>query len=125
MNSDTAFHKLVNDLIIYHEDIGLAICRPCRIAFPTDPERHLLKYHKTLCLPERQALVHHIQALPERRSFEQIHSDFSTGVERRAIDGLDIIKGWKCNECSVVGAETTVVRHCRVHGWTSGQRNTY
>jgi len=126
MNDTTvSFTKLVNDILIYYENLGLAICKPCQVAFLLDPEVHLFKHHKMISAPERRVLKQHIQSLPGRRSLEEINSDLCTGVECEAIKGLNITDGWKCDYCNVFGAEATIIRHCRNHGWITGQRNTY
>jgi len=122
-NNTESFNKLVNDLIIYHQDLGLAICRPCGIAFPTDAKCHLLKHHKMLRPSERQELAQHIQLLPERRSFEEIHSNLSAAVEIEEIQGLPSTEAFKCGHCTFLGAEASVKLHCRSHGWVVGQRD--
>jgi len=124
-DDENSLNKLVNDLIIYHQNLGLAICQPCGIAFPTDAERHLTTYHKTLRPSERQAVARYIQTLPEKQSFEYIHSNLSAAVEIEEIKGLSCIEGAKCNRCTFLGAENFVKRHCRSHGWVVGQRNFY
>ena len=73
--------------------------------------------------PERRALKQQIQSLPNRRSLEEINSDLCIGVEQQTIKGLNIIDGWRCDQCNIFGAEATVIRHCRDHGWVTGQRN--
>jgi len=124
-NNTKTFNKLVNDLIIYHQDLGLAICQPCGIAFPTEVERHLTANHKTLRPSERQKLAQHIQSLPQRRSFEEIHSNLSAAVEIEEIQGLPSTEAFKCDQCTFLGAEVSVKLHCRSHGWVVGQRDSY
>jgi len=125
MNNDNlaSLKKLVNELIIYHQDHGLAICQPCQVAFPKDIERHLLEHHNALPLVDRKAVLNHIQSLPGKRSIEAINAELSTEREIDAIYGLKIVEVWKCNECGLLGADTTVERHCRDHGWITGQGN--
>ena len=127
MNNETnsCINKLVQDLVIYHANLGLAICRPCKVGFLLDVELHLSKHHKTLCVSERQALAHYIESLPGRRSLEDINIDLCNGIEIKAIPGLAITEAWKCNQCTMVGAKTTVQKHCREHTWTIGEGNTY
>jgi Orsellinic acid/F9775 biosynthesis cluster protein D len=122
MDNLSSVNKLVKDFIIYHQDLGLAICQPCQIAFHGDLERHFLRHHKTVTVPERQALVRYIKLLPGIRSIEAINSDLFIEREREAIPGLQVIKAEKCNQCNFLGADTTVERHCRDHGWVTGQR---
>jgi len=123
MNDSNLLNKLVNDLIIYHQDLGLAICQPCGIAFPTNFERHLSEHHKTLKHSERQALMNYILSLPNRRTLEQINSTISAEVEREAIHGLPIQKISKCIECGFLGADSTVEKHCRSHNRILRQSN--
>ena len=122
VDNNPSISKLVNNLVIYNSDLGLAICQPCKVGFLLDPEPHLSKYHKTLRCSERQKIAHHIQLLPKRRSIEEINADLSTKVEREAIYGLNIIEAWKCNQCWALGAETTIQRHCREHNQIEGRR---
>jgi len=122
VDNNSSISKLVNDLVIYHSDLGLAICQPCKVGFLLDPEPHLLKYHKTLRRSERQEIACHIQSLPGRRSIDEINADLSIRIEREAIYGLDIIEAWKCNQCWALGAKTTIQRHCRDHNQIEGQR---
>jgi Orsellinic acid/F9775 biosynthesis cluster protein D len=118
----TTFNNLVKDLVIYHPNLGLAICQPCQVALPNDIERHFSRLHKNLKLAERHALVQYIQSLPRRRSIEQLTSDLSATMEIEEIRGLHTIDGWKCNQCLFLGADSTVEKHCRDHGWITGQR---
>jgi len=123
MDENHSFDKLINDIIIYHQNLGLVICQSCKVAFPNDIERHFQIYHKSVTLLERRALAQHIQSLPQRRSIEEIRTSLATNIEIEAIKGLKIKDGLKCNMCHLFGADTTVEKHCRRdHGWVTGQR---
>jgi len=124
-DNHSVFNKLVNDLILYHQDLGLAICQPCQVAFPKDIERHFQNYHKSVTVSERRSLTHYIKSLPGKQEVDVIRTSLATEVEREAIKGLKIINGLKCNVCHFFGGNSRVERHCRSHSWVVGQRTFY
>jgi hypothetical protein len=123
-SNEFLLNKLIDETILYHSEIGLAICRLCQVACSKDFERHLQRDHKTLTLLERQAILNYLKSLPEKRSIEEVNQDYSPAFEVDAIEGLQIVSGFKCNKCTFVGIKSTVIDHCRKqHGWTTSQCN--
>ena len=120
--NDVLPNKLIDDTILYHSEIGLAICRPCQIACPKSFERHLQRDHKTLTLIERRLILDYLKSLLEKRSIEEVNREYSSAFEVDAIEGLQIISGFKCNKCNFLGIKSTVIHHCRKqHDWITSQ----
>ena len=87
--------------------------------FPKDIGSHLRKYHKSLSLSERTAIVTHIKGLDTIEP-EQFLASLLPNSEIDAIDGLPSHDLFRCNTCQKLAAETTLIRHCRdKHKWTS------
>ena len=118
--------NLIDELILYHSTSGLVICRPCKSAMPDDIQRHLRDFHKTLTSAERVAIIKHLNSIAGRRSVKQVTMDYVYNFEVEAIDGLSIISGFKCIRCGLLGAKSTIKRHCEVkHNWTTTQGNMF
>jgi hypothetical protein len=116
----------IDELILYHSITGLVICRLCKSAMPDDIQRHLQDFHNTLTPPEKIAVVHHLNSLLERRSIKQITTEYVYNVEVEAIEGLPIISGFKCERCGLLGAKSTIKKHCEMnHAWTTSQSNIF
>ena len=54
------------EAIVYHSDLGLAICKQCQVAFLTQVERHFRKYHKSMDISKRKELERYIDSLSGR-----------------------------------------------------------
>jgi len=122
-NDNSSLIQLIEEHVLYHASIGLAICRPCGSAFPHNIERHLRRFHGSLSLQERRALVSHLDSLPGRRPIEQITMEYSSDNEVDAIEGLPITTGCKCNCCGLLSSISTMEKHCKEHDHNNDQRN--
>jgi len=99
--------------IIYNEEYGMTICKPCGHAIKGDwMKRHLLEKHKDLEIRLRKELVEYVKGLNLRPVITPI-------TESQAIDGLKLYKGYECEECEYLCVKVrSMEEHCRsCHDW--------
>ena len=122
--NDNSLNTLISEIILYHSKIGLAICRPCKVACSKNFERHLRRFHKSLTLNERRTILEYIELLPNRQSIEEVNSSYSSTREMDMIEGLPVVSGFKCHKCAFFGLKSTMINHCqKQHRWTANQSN--
>jgi hypothetical protein len=116
---------MLNENILYNEDHQIAICVPCEKGLPDDTWQHFKRNHRDISLATRRIIVEQVQNLP-RLPAENVQSPLE---EVDAIEGIEIIPGFKCiaNEtCNeVCGKLGSIQEHCRdKHGWSKKRRKT-
>src|SRR5262245_13069948 len=118
-NSD--LQRLFNSLICFNREYRLAICHPCGFVFPKDIPRHLRDHYNISSKREQRAIVEYINTL-NIRSPKNVMKDLSLELEIDAIEGLTIHTLVRCKTCQLLGAESTIMKHCQTtHNWTSIQ----
>jgi len=117
-DNSISLQTLMDELVIYHSDLGLAICKQCQVAFSAHVNRHFREYHPSIDIVRRKALQQHIESLPGRRSMEEVNSELSKYNEVEMLNGLPVVDGLKCQECLFLGTDPIVIKHCqKEHGW--------
>ena len=115
--------KLINSLIYYNNEYHLAICKPCGSVLPKNIALHFYRIHNTLSNIERTSIVDYINTLDIEQP-EDILKQFSVETEIDMIEGLPIHEVICCTVCKLLGAESTIIKHCQSeHSWITGQGN--
>jgi len=123
--SEGQLQQLISSFIYYNSDYRLAICQPCGSVLPKNVALHLYRFHDTLSHIERTAIVNYINTL-EHEQPDNILKEISFETEIDAIEGLPIDEVACCTACKLLGAESTIIKHCQnKHNWITGRGNSY
>ena len=118
---DSQLQQLTSSLIYYNSQYRLAICQPCGSVLPSNIALHLSRTHKTLSKMERTAVINYMNMLDTERP-ENVLKEISSETEIDAIEGLPIDEVLCCTICKLLGANSTIIKHCQSkHGWLTGQ----
>ena len=117
---------MLNENILYNEDHQIAICVPCKKGLPDDTRQHFQRNHKDISLATRRIIIEQVENLP-RLPAENVESPLE---EMDAIEGIEIIPGFKCiadDMCNEVsGKLSSIQAHCRdKHGWNKKLRKIF
>jgi predicted metal-binding protein len=106
--------------LLYVPEYSALICRSCRYCLtPRGVGRHFQWQHKTISCGERDQLVKFAECLTVSRPEDiEVPSE-----EIAAIEGLDVIDGFKCGECEgLYGTMRSIQNHCRDrHDWVKSR----
>ena len=106
----------VNSFVTYVEEFKVLICRACRHGLvATGVKKHFQRHHKCIPIEVRKRIVEFVAELDAKKPEEV---EVPT-VEVAAIEGLDVVKGFECEECHVLyGRVRSMEEHCKTrHGW--------
>jgi hypothetical protein len=89
----------VNSFVTYVEEFKVLICRACRHGLvATGVKKHFQRHHKCIPIEVRKRIVEFVAELDAKKPEEV---EVPT-VEVAAIEGLDVVKGFECEECHVL-----------------------
>ena len=106
----------VNSFVTYVEEFKVLICRTCRHGLAAKGvSRHFQWRRKLIPIEVRKRIVEFAARL-DLKEAEEVK--VPTG-EVPAIEGLNVVKGFECEECHVLyGRVRSMEDHCRTrHGW--------
>jgi Orsellinic acid/F9775 biosynthesis cluster protein D len=106
--------------ILHLSEFNALICRTCQHGMTgKGVARHFQRHHKSIPYAIRKRLVSFASGLLISNSDEII----LPSVEIEAIDGLEVIEGFACQECvGLYGTLESIRQHCRKkHGWVKLQ----
>lgn len=113
--------ELITSLIHYNSKYRLAICKPCGSVLPKNTLLHFRRLHNTLSNIERASIIKYIGSLDIQQP-EDISNQFLFETEIDEIVGLPVHELVGCTVCKLLGAESTVIKHCQSeHSWTTGR----
>ena len=113
----------IKSLIYYNTKYCLAICQPCGSVLSTNAAFHLRNFHAILSITERRAIIDYINTLDTQKS-EDFYEEISFEKENDVIDGLSTSEVLQCRRCKLLGAESTIIKHCQnKHDWITRQGN--
>ena len=119
--ADAEHQGLINSLIYYNAEYQLAICQPCGSVLAGNTALHLQRFHNILSHRERSTIANYVNTLTRQRP-EDIMKNISVEIETDAIEGLPIHTVAVCKACKLLGAESTIIKHCQnKHSWTTVQ----
>jgi len=115
-------------IIKYIPDYGVLLCAICKEphCVPLSGIRdHYYEFHKdTLTKPQRAALKKY--AFTFKKDVLDPLAVRIPPIEDRPIEGLYKTNGYECIECGkLLGAESTMRQHSRLHGWDKGKQNMW
>jgi uncharacterized C2H2 Zn-finger protein len=106
----------VHSYVLYLSEFNALICRTCQHGLTREGvARHFQRHHKSISNRIRKQLSSFASSLRVSNVDEIIFPS----VEIEAIDGLDVIDGFACQECGwLYGTLKSIQKHCRArHGW--------
>jgi hypothetical protein len=112
VNDDIDMHSYV----LYLLEFNALICRTCQHGLTREGvARHFQRHHKSILTGVRKQLSSFASGL----KVSNIDEIIFPLVEIDAIDGLDVIDGFACQECAgLYGTLKSIQKHCRErHGW--------
>jgi Orsellinic acid/F9775 biosynthesis cluster protein D len=112
--------RVIKASVYYNIQHRLAICRLCGTVLPATLDGHFRQQHPAFTSKERRAISDAVKewdtVLPET-----FHNEMIFVEKIVAIDGLPIHDVLQCNDCGMIGSESTIIKHCRADGWREGQ----
>jgi hypothetical protein len=117
---------MLNENILYNEDHQIAICVPCEKGLPDDAWQYFKRNHKDISLEMRRIIIEQVQNLPHLL----IENVWCPMEEVDAIEGIEIIPGFKCianDTCNeLCGKLSSIQGHCHdKHGWNKKLCKTF
>jgi hypothetical protein len=106
----------VNLYVTYVEDFKVLICQTCRHGLAAKGmKRHFQWRHRSIPIEVRNQIIEFAAGLDMKKP-EEVEV---ARVEVPAIEGLDVVKGFECEECNAIyGRIQSMKEHCRArHGW--------
>jgi hypothetical protein len=106
----------VNSFVTYVEEFKVLICRTCRHGLvATGAKKHFQRCHKYISIEVRKPILEFVAGLDAKKPTE---IEVPT-VEVPAIESLDVVKGFECQECHMLyGRVRSMEEHCKTrHGW--------
>ena len=115
-----------NQHILYNTDLQIIIYIHCQRGLPDNIPRHFTRHHGEIPLKERKEIKRDIKGL-KRCSIKEVSIPTK---EVDAIEGIEIIDGFKCianDACQeLYGTLDSMIGHCRdQHEWIVQKRNIF